>query len=100
MGHAVPSIAGADAAITVPAIRAVADDLTQTDYHQLFLDQVLGPDAGEALNDVVVALVDGDLTPDGAAAEIERAWADVRSTAYPVSTPAAAEPAPALVPAE
>jgi raffinose/stachyose/melibiose transport system substrate-binding protein len=100
MGYGVPSIAGADVAISDPVIRAVADDLTETDYHQLFLDQMLGPDAGEALNDVVVALVDGDLTPDGAAAEIERAWADVRSTAYPVSTPAAAEPAPALVPAE
>jgi raffinose/stachyose/melibiose transport system substrate-binding protein len=100
MGFAVPSIAGADAAITVPALRAVADDLTRTDHHQLFLDQVFGPQAGEALNDAVVALVDGDLTPDRAAAEIERAWAEVRVDSLPEPPANAPEPAPALVPAE
>jgi raffinose/stachyose/melibiose transport system substrate-binding protein len=92
MGYVVPSIAGADAAISVPTIRAVADELTATGHHQLFLDQLLGPQVGERLNDAVVAIVDGDLSPQGAAAELERAWAEVRVTAFP----AEAQPDPAL----
>lgn len=80
LGHLVPSIAGADDAIGSPTLSAVATELTLSRHHQLFLDQVLGPQAGEKLNDVAVAIVDGDLTPEDAAAEIERAWEDARPT--------------------
>ena len=80
LGHLVPSIAGADDAIGSPTLSAVATELILSRHHQLFLDQVLGPQAGEKLNDVAVAIVDGDLTPEDAAAEIERAWEDARPT--------------------
>jgi raffinose/stachyose/melibiose transport system substrate-binding protein len=92
LGHLVPSIAGADDAISDPAIAAVATDLTLSRYHQLFLDQVLGPQAGEKLNDVAVALADGDLTPEAAASEIEAAWSDARATLTIGAEPALPEP--------
>ncbi len=92
LGHLVPSIAGADDAISDPAIASVATDLTLSRYHQLFLDQVLGPQAGEKLNDVAVALADGDLTPEAAAFEIEAAWSDARETLTIGVEPALPEP--------
>ena len=78
LGSLVPSIAAVDDMIADPAVAAMATELTMSRHHQLFLDQVFGPYAGERLNDAVVALVDGDLTPAAAAAEIEGAWAEVR----------------------
>ena len=80
LGHLVPSVSGADEAIEDPTIAAVATELALSRNHQLFLDQILGPEVGEKLNDVAVALADGDLTPENAAAEIESAWADARQT--------------------
>jgi raffinose/stachyose/melibiose transport system substrate-binding protein len=97
MGFGIPSIANADDALEDPVQQAVAGTLTVTDYHQLFLDQLLGPVAGEAVNDAVVALARGTATPEETASAIEAAWAPFRAawgiaaSADPAAAPVAAE---------
>jgi raffinose/stachyose/melibiose transport system substrate-binding protein len=87
---AVPAVTGADSLIRDPILLAVADELTLSSFHLLFLDQALGPEAGEVLNDVALALVEGDLTPTRAAAEIDAAWKRVLG---PEPAPLQREPA-------
>jgi raffinose/stachyose/melibiose transport system substrate-binding protein len=92
MGFGVPSVAAADTAITDRLQRGVASRLTASTYHQLFYDQELGPAAGDALNDAVVALVKGDLTPERASAEVQAAWERIHGHRFREDAP---EPAPA-----
>jgi raffinose/stachyose/melibiose transport system substrate-binding protein len=91
LGLAVPAVPGADSLIGDPLLVGVADELTLSAFHQLYFDQVLGPEAGEVLNDVAVALVDGDLTPTRAAAEIDAAWKRVRGPEPAILQPEPAE---------
>jgi raffinose/stachyose/melibiose transport system substrate-binding protein len=95
MGYDVPSVAGADSAIEDQLLGEVAEQLTMTDHHQLMYDMALGPQAGEVVNDAVVALVDGDLTPEETAAEVQRAWEAVLRAATPAAerSPLDVEPA-------
>jgi raffinose/stachyose/melibiose transport system substrate-binding protein len=83
MGYDVPILAAADAAIVDPLLGDTADLLTRSDHHQLVYDMALGPTAGEAVNDIVVALVEGDLTPEQAAEAVRRAWDRVRTLRLP-----------------
>jgi raffinose/stachyose/melibiose transport system substrate-binding protein len=97
MGFGIPSIVNADDALEDPIQQAVAGTLAVTDYHQLFLDQLLGPVAGDAVNDAVVELARGAATPEETALAIEAAWAPFRAawgmaaSADRVAPPVAAE---------
>ena len=101
LGFGIPTIPGADAAIKDPVLREVAAELTLSEHHQLFLDQLLGPAAGAAANEVAVALASGEVTPERAAAAVERAYVPVREAWAEGGSPEPAGPRPALpVPAE
>jgi len=72
-GLYIPIIKGAQDAITNPIFKRMADDLAHTTYHQIFLDQALGPSLGRVVNDVSVAVAAGEMTPEAGAAAIQDA---------------------------
>jgi len=72
-GAYIPVVKGAEAAITDPLQRRLADDLAASTYHQNFFDQDLGPSVGRVINDVSVAVAAGETTPEAAAAAIQQA---------------------------
>ena len=72
-GGYIPIYKGTATAITDPLFRQIADILSQTTYHQNFLDQDLGPSVGRVINDVSVSVAEGKITPEAAAAAIQEA---------------------------
>ena len=68
-----PSYKGAEASITDPLVKRLADDLAETTYHQNYFDQDLGPSVGRVINDVSVSVAAGETTPEAAAAAIQDA---------------------------
>ncbi len=69
----IPVVKGANAAITNPLFKRLADDLAVTTYHQNYFDQDLGPSVGRVINDVSVSVAAGEMTPEAAAAAIQEA---------------------------
>ncbi|HKN28047.1 MAG TPA: extracellular solute-binding protein [Roseiarcus sp.] len=72
-GAYIPVVKGANAVITDPLFKRLADDLAATTYHQNYFDQDLGPAVGRVINDVSVAVAAGEMTPEAAAAAIQDA---------------------------
>src|SRR5208337_4296849 len=72
-GAYIPVVKGANAVITDPLFKRLADDLAATTYHQNYFDQDLGPSVGRVINDVSVAVAAGEMTPEAAAAAIQDA---------------------------
>ena len=52
----------------------MAGDIAASTYHQIFLDQDLGPSVGRVVNDISVAVAAGEMSPEDAAAAIQQAW--------------------------
>lgn len=73
-GIYMPSVPAANPAITDSLLKAAADELSRSTYHQNYFDQDLGPDVGRALNDKTTELASGRLSPEGLAKEIQDAW--------------------------
>jgi raffinose/stachyose/melibiose transport system substrate-binding protein len=69
----IPVVKGSEAAFTDPLFKRLAGDLATTTYHQNYFDQDLGPAVGRVINDVSVAVVAGEMTPEAAAAAIQEA---------------------------
>ena len=72
-GAYIPVVKGAEAAITAPLQRRLADDLAASTYHQNYLDQALGPSLGGVINEISVAVAAGQTTPEAAAAALQEA---------------------------
>ncbi len=64
---------GASKVIADPLQKRLADDLAATTFHQNYFDQDLGPSVGRVINDVSVAVVAGEMTPEAAAAALQDA---------------------------
>ena len=73
-GIFIPIVEGADEALTNAFFQQVAKDISESDYHQIFLDQFLGASVGATVNDVSADLVAGATTPEEAAARVQEAW--------------------------
>ncbi len=73
-GYFIPVAIGADAGITNPFFKAMSQHLAAAQYHQVFLDQVLGADVGATFNDMSADLAQGNVTPEDAAQIIQDAW--------------------------
>jgi raffinose/stachyose/melibiose transport system substrate-binding protein len=70
----IPVASGADAGLTSPFMRDIAQNLARSKYHQNFLDQTLGPSVGRVVNDVTAEIAGGSMTPKDAAKAIQSAW--------------------------
>ncbi|QFU07760.1 maltose ABC transporter periplasmic protein [Rhodobacteraceae bacterium THAF1] len=73
-GIFIPIVEGSDEALPNAFFQQVAQDIQQSDYHQIFLDQFLGASVGATVNDVSADLIAGATTPEDAAAQVQEAW--------------------------
>ncbi|PYE90372.1 ABC transporter substrate-binding protein [Phyllobacterium leguminum] len=63
-GMLIPVATGAEEAITDPLMRAAADQLAASTWHQNYFDQDLGPAVGRVVNDVSVEILTGQMSPE------------------------------------
>ncbi|MGH0217149.1 ABC transporter substrate-binding protein [Sinorhizobium meliloti] len=68
VGMIVPAAAGAENGVTNPLVRASADQLAASTWHQNYFDQDLGPSVGRVVNDASVEIVSGQMSSE------EGAW--------------------------
>lgn len=77
LADVVPAVSGSDLTVADPVIGEVGKALLATSYHQLYLDQVLGPDVGEVLNNAAAGIAEGTLAPAEAMRQVDVAWNEV-----------------------
>jgi raffinose/stachyose/melibiose transport system substrate-binding protein len=70
----IPTVVGAEVGIKDPNAKLVKAIVDQCTYYQLYLDQLLPPAAGGAVNDAVQTMVAGTATPEQACAAIQAAF--------------------------
>ncbi|SDI56338.1 raffinose/stachyose/melibiose transport system substrate-binding protein [Paraburkholderia steynii] len=73
-GSFIPIVKGADTALTKPFFKSMAKDVSASTYHQNFLNEALGANAGEVFNDAAADLAQGVTSPQKAAESIQNAW--------------------------
>ena len=73
-GFFIPVAKGAAEDMKNPFFRQISENIAASEYHQIFYDQMLGPDVGRVVNDVSTDLAAGMITPDEAAATVQEAW--------------------------
>jgi raffinose/stachyose/melibiose transport system substrate-binding protein len=70
----IPTFPGADLAIESDFLREASRRVLSSTYHQLYLDQELGPEVGQLLNEAMVQLATGSIGPKEALAVIDDSW--------------------------
>jgi raffinose/stachyose/melibiose transport system substrate-binding protein len=70
----IPTVVGAEVGIKDPNAKLVKAIVDQCTFYQLYLDQLLPPAAGGAVNDAVQTMVAGTATPEQACAAIQAAY--------------------------
>jgi raffinose/stachyose/melibiose transport system substrate-binding protein len=68
-----PVIKGAETAITDPTLADAAAQMAKATWHQNYVDQDLGPNVGRVVNDMAVAVMSGEVSPEEGAQQIEDA---------------------------
>jgi raffinose/stachyose/melibiose transport system substrate-binding protein len=71
----IPVIAGAEEAIKDPTLLDVVEQKSKATWHQNYVDQDLGPNVGRVVNDMAVAVMSGEVSPEEGAQQIEDAHA-------------------------
>ncbi|MFQ3789404.1 ABC transporter substrate-binding protein [Halomonas sp. A29] len=74
LGIFVPVAHGSEEELDTSYARKVAEILSESNFHQVFLDQALGTSVGATVNDISGDLAQGEITPEEAAAQVEEAW--------------------------
>ena len=70
----IPIVKGTDDALDNPFYARVSKDISNSSYHQIFLDQFLGASVGATVNDISADLAQGVISPEEAAAMVQEAW--------------------------
>ena len=70
----IPTFKGAEAGLSSPFMRNIAQNIAASKYHQNFYDQDLGPSVGRVVNDATAELAGGTMTPKQAAKAIQDAF--------------------------
>ncbi|WP_233809595.1 extracellular solute-binding protein [Paraburkholderia sp. HP33-1] len=73
-GSFIPVVKGADTSLKKPFFQAMAKDISVSTYHQNFLNEALGANAGEVFDDAAADLAQGVTSPQKAADSIQSAW--------------------------
>lgn len=73
-GIFIPTAIGAGDALENPFFRTIAEALSNSEFHQIFLDQDLGADVGATFNDASADLAQKVISPKEAAEAIQEAW--------------------------
>ena len=74
LGIFIPMAAGSDEGLSNPFFAQISRDLSESQWHQIFLDQSLGADVGGVVNDISAQLATGDIDPQTAAELIQESW--------------------------
>jgi hypothetical protein len=64
--------------IQEPLIRSIAQEVDKTDWIQIAMDQLLGPDTGRLFNDQAVAIASKATTPEKATKAIQDSFKKTR----------------------
>ena len=73
-GLFIPVAKGADDEMANPFFQRVSKNIAASNYHQIFYDQMLGPDVGRVVNDISADLAAGVISPQEAAETVHEAW--------------------------
>lgn len=73
-GMLIPAAVGAEAGLKDPIVKGFADTLSKSPFHQIFLDQDLGPSVGRVVNDVTMDILSGQTKPEAAVQEVQDAF--------------------------
>jgi len=70
----IPAVKGTADAIQNPLLKRIAQEVSKTQWIEIAMDQLLGPDTGHVLNDVSTDLASGRTNPEKAAKDLEASW--------------------------
>ncbi|NLS11690.1 extracellular solute-binding protein [Vibrio sp. SM6] len=70
----IPVAKGADKGLKNQFKQKISQTIANAEWHQVFFDQALGADVGGVVNDISVGIVNGDITPQEAAEQVQEAW--------------------------
>jgi len=73
-GLFIPAVKGTADAIEDPFLKQIAQEIDKSQWIQIAMDQLLGPDTGRVLNDASADLASGNTTPEKAAKTLEASW--------------------------
>jgi len=73
-GLFIPAVKGTADVIQDPLIKQIAEEIDKSQWIQIAMDQLLGPDTGQVFNDSSTGLASGNTTPEKAANAIEASW--------------------------
>ena len=73
-GLFIPAVKGTADAIEDPFLKQIAQEIDKSQWIQIAMDQLLGPDTGRVLNDASADLASGNTTPEKAAKALEASW--------------------------
>ncbi|MBV8900440.1 MAG: hypothetical protein JOY92_10070 [Verrucomicrobia bacterium] len=73
-GLDIPAVKGTAEAIKDPFLKAIAEEIEKSQWIEIAIDQLLGPDSGRVFNDLSADLADGRTTPEKAAKSMEASW--------------------------
>ena len=78
-GLFIPAVKGTADVIQEPLLRQIAQEIDRSQWIQIAMDQLLGPDTGRVLNDMSADLASGNTTPEKAAKALEASWQQNKS---------------------
>jgi raffinose/stachyose/melibiose transport system substrate-binding protein len=70
-----PVIKGAESGVTDPTLQDAVAQMARATWHQNYVDQDLGPNVGRVVNDMSVAIISGEVSPEEGLQQIEDAHA-------------------------
>jgi ABC-type glycerol-3-phosphate transport system substrate-binding protein len=73
-GLFIPAVKGTADAIQDPLLKGIAQEIGRSQWIEIAMDQLLGPDAGRVMNDASADLASGNTTPEKAAKALEASW--------------------------
>jgi raffinose/stachyose/melibiose transport system substrate-binding protein len=73
-GLFIPAVKGTADVIQEPLLKQIAQEIDRSQWIEIAMDQLLGPDTGRVLNDMSADLSSGHTTPEKAAKALEASW--------------------------
>jgi raffinose/stachyose/melibiose transport system substrate-binding protein len=73
-GLDIPTVQGTAEAIQNPFFKQIAQEVANSQWIAIAIDQLLGPDTGRVFNDASADIAAGNMTAEQAAKTIEKSW--------------------------
>jgi raffinose/stachyose/melibiose transport system substrate-binding protein len=78
-GLFIPMVKGSTEAISEPFYKQIAQEVENSQWIAIPIDQLLGPDTGRVFNDASADIAAGNITSEQAAKTVEKSWEQTRS---------------------